>query len=351
MKPEGDRFAQAEGATTVVAISGNIAKKLLAEPIKFRDRALANFLTADKIVVTRNGKDVTFLKAGGNWKLKEPLETDAEDEALRELHDGLARLRAEEIVAEKPADLKTYGLESPERWKLFNGDKEVLNLLVGSREKIGEPGKEKPGFRAYAKLDKGDIVVLLDMALTAKLSAEYRKRILWEQLDVAQATTIEVETPQGPGSFKLMKGPIGWMDPLNPGERFGQEAVTEYLDAFAGLKAERFIEHAGMDFGKLYGLDPAQKKVTVTTQSGQKRTLLLGRIDEAKRVYARPEGKDRREVVVLSEKDTANLNRDRSGFLVVGKKEAEPKKELPKAEPKKEPEKPKDEPKVDPKKE
>lgn len=331
-KPEGERFAQAEGATTVIAISGLIAKKLLAEPIKFRDRALANFVTADKIIITRNGKDVTFLKTGGNWKLKEPLETDAEDEALRELHDGLARLRAEEIVAEKPADLKTYGLDNGERWKLFNGEKEVLNLLVGSREKIGEPGKEKTGFRAYGKLDKGDLVVLLDMALSAKLGAEYRKRVLWEQLDVAQATSIEFETPQGPGSFRLMKGPIGWMDPLSLADRISQEAATEFLDVFAGLKAERFIEHAGMDFGKLYGLDPAQKKVTVTTQSGQKRTLLLGRTDELKRVYARPEGKDRKEVVVLSEKDTITINRDRSGFLATGKKETEPKKELPKKE-------------------
>ena len=124
---------------------------------------------------------------------------------------------AEEIVAEKPGDLKPYGLDKPERWRLFNGDKEVLNLLVGSREKIGEPGKQKNGFRAYAKLDKGDLVVLLDMALTSKLSAEYRKRALWDPLDVAQATSIEVETPEGRGSFKLVKGPLGWMDPLKPG--------------------------------------------------------------------------------------------------------------------------------------
>ena len=71
-------------------------------------------MTADKIVITRNGKDVTFTKAGGNWKMTQPIATDAEDEALRELHDALARLRAEEIVAEKPADLKQYGLDKPE---------------------------------------------------------------------------------------------------------------------------------------------------------------------------------------------------------------------------------------------
>jgi hypothetical protein len=167
------------------------------------------------------------------------------------------------------------------------------------------------------------------MSLTAKLAAEYRKRALWESLDVAQATMIEVDTPEGPGSFQLLKGPAGWIDPQNPGERISSQEVTDFLDAFAGLKAERYVEYAATDGGKLYGLDPAKKTITVSTQSGQKRTLLLGRVDESKRVYAKLDGKDRKEVVVLSESDTRRINRDRSGFLQLGKKEE------PKAEPKK----------------
>jgi hypothetical protein len=329
MRPEGDRFAQAEGATTVVVLNGNVAKRLLAEPIRFRERNLASFVTADKVVVTRNGKDATFVKAAGVWKMQEPLAADAEDEALRELHDSLARLRAEEIVAEKPADLKQYGLDKPERWRLYSGDREVLNLLVGAREKVGEPGKLKDGFRSYAKLEKGDLVVLLDMALTSKLAVAYRKRALWEPLDVAQATTIEFDTPDGPGSFKLTKGPLGWIDPVNPAERISSETVTDFLDAFAGLKAERFVEHAAADGGKIYGLDPARRTVTVTTQNGQKRTLLLGRTDDQKRVYAKPEGKDQKAVVLLSEADTARINKERSGFLMI----AEPAKQEPGKEP------------------
>jgi hypothetical protein len=328
MKPDGERFAQADGATTVVVLNAGMAKKLLAELIKFRDRSLASFVTADKIVVTRNGKDVTFVKTGGNWKMTQPVAADAEEDALRELHDSLARLRAEEIVTEKPADLKQFGLDNPERWRVFNGDKEVLSLLVGKREMVGEPGKQVDGFRAYAKLEKGGLVVLLDMALTSKLAAEYRKRALWEPLDVAQATTIEVDTPDGPGSFKLIKGPAGWFDPANPAERISSETVTDFLDGFAGLKAERFVEHDAKD-AKLYGLEPPRKTITVTTQGNQKRTLFLGRVDEQKRVYARPGDKGTNVVVVLSETDTTRVNRDRGGFLVTTKPE-EPKKAEPK---------------------
>ena len=84
---------------------------------------------------------------------------------------------------------------------------------------------------------------------------------------------------------------------------------------------------------KLYGLEPPRKTVTVTTSGNQKRTLFLGRVDEHKRVYARPGDKGSTVVVVLSEADTARINKERSGFLATAKPE-EPKK----AEPKKEPE-------------
>lgn len=343
-KPDGDRYVQLEGNSTIVVLSGPMAKRLLAEPVKFRERSLASFVTADKITITRDGKDASFIKSG-TWKMNDPVAADAEDEAMRELHDQLARLRAEEIVAEKAADLKLYGLDKPERWRVFNGEKELVNLLVGSREKIGEPGKQKDGFRVYAKLEKSDLIVLLDMGLTSKLAGEYRKRSLWEPLDVAQAAMIEITTAEGTGSFKLVKGPLGWLDPTNPTERLDNAAVTDFLDTFAGLKAERFADHNAKDGFKLYGLDPARKTVAVTTQNGQKRVLLLGRLDESKRAYAKTDDPARKDVVLLSVADTEKVRRDRQGFGL--KSAPEPKKEEPKKEPepKKEEPKKKDEPK------
>jgi Domain of unknown function (DUF4340) len=342
-EPGGERFAQVEGSTTVAVLPAALAKRLVAEPIKFRDRSLASFVNADKIQVEyqqpTGARKVTFVKGAGGWRMTEPLEADAEDEALRELHDSLARLRAEELVADKPANLQPYGLDQPRaRWKLFSGDREVLSLLVGQREKIGE--KKKDGFRAYAKLEKGDTVALLDMGLTSKLAADYRKRSLWEPLDVAQATELRIETADGPGSFILTKGPLGWIDPKNPADRLSTEAINDLLDALASLKAEQFVADKGAD-AKLFGLAPARKTVTVSTQSGQKRTLLLGRLDESKRAYAKIDDPARADVFLLSERDTERINRDRGALSINPPKEEkkdEPgkKEELKKEEPKKE---------------
>ena len=71
-------------------------------------------------------------------QLTEPVAADAEQTEMEDLINALARLRADELVADKPADLKPFGLDKPEaRWRFLSGDKEVLSLLIGNRDKAG----------------------------------------------------------------------------------------------------------------------------------------------------------------------------------------------------------------------
>src|SRR5262249_2918969 len=84
-----------------------------------------------------------------------------------------------------------------------------------------------------------------------------------------------------------------------------------------------------------------RKTISVATQSGQKRTILLGRLNESKRTYAKFDDPARTDVFLLSERDTERINRDRGALSMnppkeekkdePGKKE-EPKKEEPKKE-------------------
>ncbi len=58
-KPDGDRYALLEVADkpkTVLVIAGAVAKKLLGEPIKFRDKSLAKIADADKFTLERGGR-------------------------------------------------------------------------------------------------------------------------------------------------------------------------------------------------------------------------------------------------------------------------------------------------------
>ena len=141
-----DRFAQAEGAQAVAVIPGVLARRLLAAPVAFRNRELARFADADRIILERGFRKATFAKVEGSWKLTEPTKADAEQVELDELINAVARFRADELVADKAEDLKPYGLDRPiARWRFQSGDKDVLSVLVGGAEKIKSQGKEADG--------------------------------------------------------------------------------------------------------------------------------------------------------------------------------------------------------------
>lgn len=312
-KPDGDRYAVVEGKpeSTVAVLSGSLAKRLLADPLKFRDRTLAKFVDADRVVLERGDRKATFAKVDGTWKQVRPAEAEAEQGDLDELVNALAKLRADELEADKPKDLKKYGLDKPEeKLTLFSGDKEVLALLVGAKEKSSQ--------RAYAKLEKGDLVAALDPGLTAKVLGEYRKRAVWTGVDAAQVETVAVSS--GASNFALRKVGQTWVDAAKPGDPIDAARVSEFLDALAGLKAERYVADKDADL-KLYGLQPPERVIVLTQKGGVTKTLHLGRPEggsDGKRVYARVDEKGRTDVFVLSEADTAKLTRDRAGFA--GKK-------------------------------
>lgn len=306
--PDGDRYVSVDGAkeTTIGVLPAELARRLLADPLKFRDRALARFTKADRIEMIRGDRSVTFAEINGTWKMMKPVESEAEQADIDELINALAKLRADELEIEKPNDLKPYGLDKPTvKWTLKDGSNDVLSLLVGN---------EKNG-RAYVKLEKGDMIGVLDRSLTAKVLGEYRKRTVWSGVDASQVETIEFTN--GTASFQLTKVGANWIDSAKPTDMIDPAKISELLDAMAGLKVLRYAADQKADL-KLYGLEPPQRTITISQRGGVVKTLHLGREEggsNGTRLYAKVADKDRTDVFVLSEADTAKLARDRSALL------------------------------------
>jgi hypothetical protein len=303
-------YAQVEGSPIVAVVPGHIAEQLLAGPIAFRDRNLAHFADADKATLERGPRKATFTKVDGTWKLTAPLEGEAEQNDLDDFINAVARLRADQLVAEKPADLKPYGLDKPTAtWRFYAGDKEMLGVVVGGRPeaKGGVPDK-----RCYAKLTNGDLVFLLDAPTTSRVLAEYRGKSLWPtSLDAAQAEKLRYG---GSGtSFSLEKVADGWQAAGKPSLKVNTSAINETLAALAGLKPERYVVDKGADM-KLYGLEPPELVIEADAPTGS-RTLHVGRAEgDSKRYYARVPGKDRTDVFVIGEADAAKLVRPLTAF-------------------------------------
>jgi hypothetical protein len=300
-----ERFAKVEGTNTVAVLPADLSKKLVGDPLKFRDRSIARFADADRAFLERGFRKAIFAKVDGTWKMTEPLAADAEATELDDLVGSMARLRADELVAEKPGDLKPYGLDAPEvRWRFLSGDREVLQLLVGKRDDASG--------RRYAKLASGDIVFLLAPDLSAKATAEYRKRTVWTNFDSAQAESLIYAV--GGNTLVLNKADMNWQIQGQPGQAVNAAVVNEMLATLAAAKVERFVVDKGADF-QLYGLQPPERTIIARTRMGTPQTLYLGRFEgDSKRVYARVLDSARTDVFVLSEADSAKLVRDLAAF-------------------------------------
>jgi hypothetical protein len=302
---KGEHFVRVEKGTTIGVLPAAIVARLIAPALEYRDRNLANVSGVDRATLIRGSREAVFETVAGTWKLVQPISAPAEQTDLQEFLASVSHLRADRLVADKPADLKTYGLDKPAaKWIFQSAGKTVLELLLG---KTAEPGK------IYAKLAGSDLVFVLDQGLTKQAEAEYRARAAWSPpLDAVQIDRIQVTGQQG--SFTLEKVENTWKL-ATKSEAINQDVVKELLDCLAGLKAAHFAADKTSDF-KLFGLDPAQRTIEIQTPSGS-RKLLIGRPEgESMRRYARiPEAEIGQGVFILSEEDSRKLMRAADTYL------------------------------------
>jgi hypothetical protein len=234
--------------------------------------------------------------------LTEPLSADADHDALEAFLNALSRLRADELVAEKPSadDLKKYGLDRPAaRWKLSGSDKEVLDLSVGTADGAG---------RRYGKLAGSDLVFVLDTKTSAAVLAEYRPRAVWKDaIDPAQIEAVKFGYQKDPFELKKIDG--DWQVAGKPDAKVNAMAVSDALSALRDLKLERYVVDAKAELN-LYGLKPPELVLEVTLPSGKRSLAIGGLSGGTKKQYARlPESKNA-DVFLLDEAASGKLVKD-----------------------------------------
>jgi Domain of unknown function (DUF4340) len=287
-------------------LAPELAKHLVAPSLHFADRNLANFGAADKITIERGPRKVAFTKSDSGWQMTAPVKADAEEAALEQFLKDLRRLRVDEVIAEK-GDLKQFGLDRPQaQWICSAAGKDVLTLLVGN----AETGKEKePKPRRYGKLANNDAIFLLSVEQSDRVLDEYRSRKPWASFDAVQ---VEQITFGGAAPFTLKKNENLWGVVGKPEAKVNAKAVTDTLDALAGLKVQRWLADEKGDL-QLHGLQPPQLTIDMQTSSG-KRSLLIGRSEaDSQRVYAAVAGETA--IFVLGEDDAKRIVKPLAGFL------------------------------------
>jgi hypothetical protein len=316
---EGDRYAMVDQSTVVFVLPADLAQQLTGAPLHFRDHDLASLSGIDRVEIDRGSRKVVFAKTDDTWKMTKPLDTDSESTELDDFLKSLAKVRAADLVADKPPSLKAYGLDRPEAtWRFYTGDKEVLVLLVGSHEKTKKAGKETEGPRCYANLAKSDLVFLLDSGATNRALAEYRNRTVWSPApDAAQVDELHYGYRSRP--FVLKKVDNDWKIPDMPAAKVKADAVRAALDALAGLKVAGYVADKGGNL-ELFGLKEPALVMEIRSRSDTQK-LEIGRQEGgSKRYYARVAGKDDNPVFLLAEADAKRIVRSMKDFTEPAKK-------------------------------
>lgn len=305
---KGSRYAKSEDGKSVGVLSEVIVKKLIASPLFFRDRNIARFPDADQLVLERGPRKATFARVDGNWKLTEPFASEADQQQLDDALDGIARLRADELVVEKPTpeDLTRFGLDKPEtRWQIKNAGKLLLEINLGKRDESAT--------RCYAQIAGKDLVFLLDVKQTNWFQGEFRTRTVWATpLDAVQIDSIKVTSLNN--NFELAKRNNVWVSVPKPTDRINDVLVNAMLASLSGLKLERYVVDKGASLN-LFGLDPVEITIEIGTPMG-KRTLLIGRQEGgSKKYYARVADNKQGDVFILSEADSMIIMKPASSLI------------------------------------
>ena len=226
----------------------NHAKKTL---YNLRDKTVLPFEKdqVNEIVLKNRHGRFDIVKEGGNWKLKKPIETDAEKFKVDDILGRLRNARAKKFVEEqaKAKDLAKYGLTHPTvRVDLTVGaDKAKKTLLIGKRK----------GTQYYAKDENRPPVFLVDSLLVHNLQVsafDLRKKKLFYFL-TTQVDSLELIYPAS--HFVCAKDTNGTWVVLEPERRKAKAwRMSGIAGTVVGVRAKKFISEKPTNLAK-YHLD------------------------------------------------------------------------------------------------
>ena len=220
-------------------------------------------------VLAKDKKEVR-LKKETEWRITDPIQSDADKTTVDDLLQGLTGLNSEREVAAAPTDLKIYGLDAPELKVRFQVGDQWSEILLGGKTPVGDSH--------YARLPDKPAVFLISGAGWNELNkglSDLRKRELFS-FETADATAIKVLRQDGTTvEIEREKDSKVWKAPAFSDLKIKSARVENVLDQIQGLRAEGFLDDTVGNLAA-HGLEPPQVTVTIRLKDGKEAVLRLG---------------------------------------------------------------------------
>ena len=262
-----DLFAKRNDEKKVFTISATQETSLNRTTFDLREKAILKFdrEKVDALDVTAGGKTLAIAKDGGNWKITKPVQTRADFGSVEGLVGRLGSVQMKSIVTESPtpADLKKYGLDTPEA---------TVNLNAGSARATLLMGGKAADNTVYARDASKQSVVTVESALLddlKKSADDYRRKDIFEfrhfnanRVEMARnGQTIVLERVKGTGE----NAPDTWRRVSPTAADVDREKSDSLLSKLSNIRAASFVDAAAKT-----GLDKPALTVTVKFDDGKR---------------------------------------------------------------------------------
>jgi hypothetical protein len=210
-------------------------------------------------------------KRDGAWWIVEPLLTDASEQVVRRIADGIATAHVAQTEPEAPDRLKAYGLDPPALsidFQLQNGSKHSL--------KLGD--KDFTGVSVYAILDGGKDIALLPQTLLTSAVTNVEGLRSHSVLHMNAGDVASFDLQNTSGELSLTRDKRGWKF-KKPADAAGDtQDVNALLTAIASASFASIASETPDNLGK-YGLTSPGITFKAVDGKGKTAMLVVGKKD------------------------------------------------------------------------
>lgn len=263
-------YVKREGEDKVL-LAGDSREALDKSLFDFRDRGLLKFREEDITGVEFQNDEESFSldKQNDLWKIIDGEKAKADAGEIKNFLKLVDKFKVKKFLHEKPDSLAPYGLDKPSaRLTLKTGKEDgPLTLLVGGK-------KEDEGY--YGKIKNAQNIVLLGNQLVKTLTKKAVDFMPKTLLDFKQENVSKIHLKTGGEQIVLARNKESDWKIIKPIEASADLSTVNSL--LFDLKAARLQEFVKTSVNKpeLFGLDSAEKVLTVDFEEGESWTLELG---------------------------------------------------------------------------
>jgi len=276
-----------------------------------------------EIQLERGDETVRLKREGENWELLEPLRARGSRPTAEEILANVLTAKIDREIDPNPKTAADFGLDKPAA---------DLTLTLKDGKTVGvELGAKNPtGVWVYAREHGKPAVFVLGESVLRDATrpvADFRDRTVLA-FDAKDVTGFEVTTPDQ--TLAVERADKAWRMTRPAPLAADGELIGEFLDKLAAQKVKEFVADGPVATAS-YGLDRPTRLTIFTGRDKERvgRTLLLGRVDDAKKgLYVMRPGESSvllvpdevakqvpRNVAVLRDKVVVSVDRDKVAKL------------------------------------